>query len=56
LSRRRGLDNLVRNERLKLLANAFDRLSTALAIVGAITPLTTIVYGSGAIGLSPLAS
>jgi hypothetical protein len=50
------MGNLIRNERLKLLANAFDRLSTALATVGAITPLATIVYGSGALGISPLAS
>jgi hypothetical protein len=46
------MDNLIRNERLKLLANALDRASTACVTIGFITPLTAIVYASGVTGLS----
>jgi hypothetical protein len=46
------MDNLVRNERLKLLANALDRASTACITIGFITPLAAVVYAAGATGLS----
>ncbi|MBV8401027.1 MAG: hypothetical protein JOZ17_20185 [Acetobacteraceae bacterium] len=37
--------SLVRNERLKLLANALDRASTACVTVGIVTPVAGLVYG-----------
>lgn len=47
------MDNLVRNERLKLLANAFDRASTACFTLGAVGPLAALVYSAGgAVALS----
>ena len=44
---------IVDNERIKLAANAFDRLSTALATIGAIAPFATLIYAGNAVGLSP---
>ncbi len=41
----------IRNERLKLLANALDRASTACLTVGGIAPLATLIFASGTIGL-----
>ena len=46
------MEHLVENERIKLAANAFDRLSTALATLGVITPFATLIYG-GEMGLRP---
>ena len=46
------MDSAIENERIKLTANAFDRLSTALATVGAIAPLATLIYGNGPLMLS----
>ena len=46
------MDSAIENERIKLTANAFDRLSTALATVGAIAPLPTLIYGNGPLMLS----
>ncbi|MEO7224261.1 MAG: hypothetical protein ABIY37_17470 [Devosia sp.] len=40
------MGNLIENERIKLAANAFDRLSTALATLGVITPFAALIYGS----------
>ncbi|HVY52870.1 MAG TPA: hypothetical protein VHA07_15075 [Devosia sp.] len=45
--------DLIANERIKLVASAFDRLSTTLAGIGVITPFVTLVYGSGTISLAP---
>jgi hypothetical protein len=45
------MDNLVRNERLKLLANAFDRVSTACLTFGGIAPLATLIFTQGTLGL-----
>jgi 1-aminocyclopropane-1-carboxylate deaminase/D-cysteine desulfhydrase-like pyridoxal-dependent ACC family enzyme len=45
------MDNLVRNERLKLLANALDRASTSFITVGGITPLAALAYASAQFGL-----
>ena len=36
--------SLVENERIKLLANAFDRASTACVTVGIATPLAGYIY------------
>jgi hypothetical protein len=44
---------LVENERIKLAANAFDRLSTTLASVGVIAPFVTLIYGTGTVTLAP---
>jgi hypothetical protein len=42
----------LRNERIKLLANAFDRASTACFTLGAIGPIAAVVYaGTGAVRL-----
>jgi hypothetical protein len=46
------MDELVRNERLKLLANALDRASTSCVTIGFIAPMAAAVYGGGALGLS----
>ena len=46
------MDNLVRNERLKLLANALDRASTACLTVGGIAPFAALVFGTGNVGLT----
>ncbi|MGN6158659.1 MAG: hypothetical protein ACTHNL_11220 [Devosia sp.] len=46
------MDNLVWNERLKLLANALDRLSTACFSVGGITPFAALVLGNESFGLT----
>ena len=45
-------DNLVGNERLKLGANALDRLSTGLATFGIIAPFAAFTWG-GSMILSP---
>jgi hypothetical protein len=37
--------SLVHNERLKLLANAFDRASTACFTIGVVTPVAGLIYG-----------
>jgi hypothetical protein len=47
------LDSLVRNERLKLLAGALDRASTACLTVGAIAPLASLMFGTGALAMAP---
>jgi hypothetical protein len=47
------MSNLINNERLKLLANALDRVSTACATVGAIAPLASLTFGSGILVLAP---
>jgi cobalamin synthase len=39
--------SLVENERIKLLANAFDRASTACFTVGVLAPLAAAVYTTG---------
>ena len=38
------MDNLVRNERLKLVAGALDRASTACIAVGLIAPVSAAIY------------
>ncbi|MGN6682630.1 MAG: hypothetical protein ACTHKD_01315 [Devosia sp.] len=48
------MDNLVWNERLKLLANALDRLSTGCFSVGGITPFAALVFANQPSGLSAL--
>ena len=47
--------SLIHNERVKLLANAFDRASTACVAVGVIGPAAAFLYGMGAVPVSPLA-
>jgi hypothetical protein len=47
--------DLVRNERTKLLANAFDRASTACFTVGVIAPLAAATYNLGGVTPGPLA-
>jgi hypothetical protein len=47
------MDHPARNERIKLLANAFDRGSTACFSVGVIAPLAAVVYSNGTFGLTP---
>lgn len=44
--------SLVYNERQKLLANAFDRASTACFTVGIATPLAGYLYNIGGFGNS----
>ena len=44
---------LVDNERIKLAANAFDRLSTTLASIGVVAPFVALIYGTGTITLTP---
>ncbi len=39
-------------ERIKLLAGALDRASTACFTVGGIAPLAAVVYANGTMGLS----
>ena len=39
--------SLVHNERLKLLANALDRASTACFTIGIVTPVAGLIYGVG---------
>ena len=46
--------SLVRNERLKLFANALDRASTACITVGVFGPAVAFLYGLG--GASGVAS
>jgi hypothetical protein len=41
-----GTLDLVHNERIKLLAAALDRLSTAFASIGALVPTAGLIYGS----------
>ena len=41
------MDNLIRNERLKLLANALDRASTAFVTVGVLAPTAAAIYNLG---------
>ena len=38
--------SLIENERTKLLANAFDRLSTACLTVGLLAPIAAVIYGA----------
>jgi hypothetical protein len=38
------MSELIRNERAKLIANAFDRASTACFTVGIATPIAGMVY------------
>jgi hypothetical protein len=47
------MDNLVWNERTKLLAGAIDRLSTACFTLGILTPVAAGIYGSEQLGLGP---
>lgn len=47
------MDNLVWNERFKLLAGALDRVSTACFTLGILTPLAAGIYGSWQINLAP---
>ena len=44
--------SLIDNERTKLLANAFDRASTACFTVGIATPLAGYLYNVGDFGSS----
>ncbi|MBP2557760.1 hypothetical protein J2857_000511 [Neorhizobium galegae] len=37
-------------EQTKLLANAFDRASTACITVGVVTPVAAMLYGIGNVG------
>jgi hypothetical protein len=48
------MDELVRNERIKLLANAFNTASTTCFAVGVAAPLAGAVYSNGTFGLTPL--
>jgi hypothetical protein len=52
--------SLVDNERIKLLANAFDRASTACFTVGIATPLAGYIYNvsgfRGTIGYGTMAA
>ncbi|CAD7040692.1 hypothetical protein REJC140_00912 [Pseudorhizobium endolithicum] len=43
--------NPVEIEQTKLLANAFDRASTACITVGVVTPLAAMLYGIGNVAL-----
>ena len=43
--------SLIDNERTKLLANAFDRLSTACLTVGLLAPTAALVYGVNGIAM-----
>ena len=45
------MSDLVGNERLKLLANALDRASTACLTFGGIAPLATLIFTNGTLGL-----
>jgi hypothetical protein len=47
---------LVENERIKLTANALDRLSTVCLAAGAATPFATVLYGQTSISFSHLAA
>jgi len=38
-------------EQTKLLANAFDRASTACVTVGIVTPIAAMLYGIGNVGV-----
>jgi len=38
--------SLIENERTKLLANAFDRASTACITVGILAPIAAVLYGA----------
>ncbi len=42
--------NLAEIEQTKLLANAFDRASTACVTVGVVTPVAAMLYGIGNVG------
>lgn len=48
------MDSLIWNERIKLLANALDRLSTACFTLGFLTPLAAVVYDAVPINPNPL--
>ena len=41
------MDQLARNEQLKLLANALDSLSTAFVTIGILAPVAASIYGMG---------
>ncbi len=46
------MDNLVRNETLKLQANALDRISTAFVTVGVLAPIAAAIYNAGTSALA----
>ncbi|MGA1803718.1 hypothetical protein [Rhizobium sp. HT1-10] len=49
------MSDVIRNERAKLIANAFDRASTACFTVGIATPIAGMVYNITSSGtLTPL--
>ncbi len=48
--------NLVGNERIKLTANALDRLSTVCLAAGAATPFATFLSGESSMSFSHLAA
>jgi hypothetical protein len=48
--------NLVENERIKLTANALDRLSTVCLAAGAATPFAVFLYGERSMSVSHLAA
>ena len=47
------IDTPIHNERLKLLANALDRLSTACFTLGFLAPLAAVIYGPAAFNTDP---
>ena len=47
------MDDLIRNERLKLLANALDRASTSCVTIGFISPVAGVAYATQVAGLAP---
>ncbi|MCW2247028.1 1,4-dihydroxy-2-naphthoate octaprenyltransferase [Azospirillum fermentarium] len=47
--------SLIHNERVKLLANALDRASTACVAVGVVGPAAAFLYGMGTVPVSSLA-
>jgi hypothetical protein len=40
------MPHLIENEKTKLLANALDRVSTGLFVVGVLGPYVAIIYGT----------
>ena len=47
--------SLIENERTKLLANAFDRASTACVTVGILAPIAAVLYGATGTPMAPWA-
>jgi hypothetical protein len=43
--------NAAEIEQTKLIANAFDRASTACITVGVVTPIAAMLYGIGSVAL-----